>query len=73
MEETNVFTKNSYKRYRCMFCKCRPDDMGDLTMGEFCPKNKNWACFDHTDKLWKQHDPNITTQREYWDKCNRYQ
>ena len=41
--------------------------MGDLTFGDFSPDNKRWACFDHTDRLWKSYDQNINNQSEYWD------
>ena len=61
------WNENTYKKFKCCYCGYKPTDMGDLTFGQFCPNQKTWACFDHTDRLWKSFNPNINNQSDYWD------
>ena len=55
---------------KCAKCGIRPEDMSDLTMGEFSP-NRKWFCFEHVDDLFKlcsrDYGKNIETTSQYWD------
>tara|TARA_Y100000389_G_scaffold194699_1_gene225072 strand:- start:8240 stop:8464 length:225 start_codon:yes stop_codon:yes gene_type:complete len=55
------------KNTRCAKCGIKPDDMSDLTMGEWSPHPRSrWYCFDHVDIMFKLCGPNIITTSDYW-------
>lgn len=64
-------TKKSFKP--CFVCGVKPQDISDVTFGEFNENVSRWYCFEHTNILWKS--VNVNNQSEWWnhiEKVNGY-
>ena len=61
--------KKSFKP--CAVCNCRPQDIGDVTFGEFNENGSRWYCFEHVNVLWKSANPNIKNTSDWWNHLEK--
>lgn len=62
-------SKRTFKS--CSKCGFKPQDIGDVTFGEFNENGRKWYCFEHVECLWRSVDPNIKNQSDWWDYLER--
>ena len=58
-------TKRTFKP--CSKCGLKPQDISEVTFGEFNETGNKWYCFEHVECLWNSVNQNIKNQSDWWD------